>query len=100
MIRHIVFWKLKDNAEGSNKAENAVVLKERLLAMKEKIDIICDMEVGIDFLHSEQSWDVALVCEFATKSDLEIYQKHPEHIKIVDFVRKIRTDRAVVDYEI
>ncbi|MDI6031580.1 Dabb family protein [Flavobacterium sp. LB2P84] len=34
MIHHIVMWKLKDFAEGKSKAENAIILKERLEGLK------------------------------------------------------------------
>ena len=37
MIKHIVIWKLKDMAAGKTKAENAVLLKERLESLKDKI---------------------------------------------------------------
>jgi hypothetical protein len=32
--------------------------------------------------------------------DLEAYQKHPDHVKISEFVNEIRLERRVVDYEI
>ncbi len=44
--------------------------------------------------------DVALYSEFSTWDDLEAYQKHPEHLKVVSFVQEIRLERHVVDYEI
>ena len=43
--------------------------------------------------------DVALYSEFSTWDDLEAYQKHPEHLKVVSFVQEIRLERHVVDYE-
>ncbi|MGB3729565.1 MAG: Dabb family protein [Thermodesulfobacteriota bacterium] len=42
---------------------------------------------------------MVLYSEFDDQEGLNAYQNHPEHVKIVDFVGEIRTDRAVVDYE-
>lgn len=30
--------------------------------------------------------------------DLEKYQNHPEHVKVAEFIAKVREDRIVVDY--
>ncbi|MGL5244279.1 MAG: Dabb family protein [Sarcina sp.] len=32
--------------------------------------------------------------------DLNSYQKHPEHVKVGEFISKVRDGRVVVDYEI
>jgi hypothetical protein len=40
MVKHIICLKLKDFAEGNPKSENAKLAKEKLLALKEKIDVI------------------------------------------------------------
>lgn len=99
MVKHIVMWRLKDEALGATKEENALKLKETLLALRNEIDELKAVDVGINFNPSEAAFDVVLYSEFESKEGLEAYQKHPEHVKIVEFVGEIRTDRAVVDYE-
>ena len=99
MIKHIVMWRLKDFAAGASKEENAAKLKQSLEALDGVIDEIAAIEVGINFNGSPAAFDVVLYSEFENREGLEAYQKHPEHLKIVDFVGEIRTDRAVVDYE-
>jgi len=99
MIKHIVMWRLKDEAAGATKAENAVKLKESLEALKSEIEELKALEVGINFNPSPAAFDVVLYSEFENREGLEAYQKHPEHVKIVGFVGEIRSDRAVVDYE-
>ncbi len=99
MLKHIVMWKLKDEAEGREKSGNALELKRRLEALKGPIREIVELEVGLQFEPSEAACDVALYSVFKDKADLEIYQKHPEHQKVVEFVKKIVSDRKVVDYE-
>ena len=100
MIKHIVFWTLKDNAAGKSKIENAAELKRVLEGLGDKINVIDKIEVGINVNDSEAAFDVALYSVFDSLDALETYQKHPEHQKVVSFVNEIREKRAVVDYEI
>jgi len=100
MIKHIVMWKLKDTARGVSKDKMAAELKSVLESLKDKISVIREIEVGLDFNKSAAAYDVVLYSEFDSKEDLQTYQKHPEHVKVVDFVNEIRDERAVVDYEI
>ena len=99
MIKHIVMWKLKESHGGHTKSELALELKKRLEALAETISEIKEIEVGINFNPSDAACDVVLYSSFETKEDLEIYQKHPDHVKVAEFVSEVRTDRAVVDYE-
>ena len=99
MIKHIVMWRLKEFADNATKRENAEKLKERLESLRAKIAEIKEIEVGINVNSSEAAFDVVLCSEFENQEALKIYQSHPDHKKIVDFVTQIRTDRCVVDYE-
>ena len=99
MIKHIVMWKLKDFAEGESKAENARKIKTLLESLKDKIKEIQHIEVGIDVLHTDTSADAALYSVFDSLEDLNAYQKHPEHAKVVQFIRGVSAERRVIDYE-
>ena len=98
MIKHIVIWKLKDTAEGSSREQNAVKMKNNLEALKNSIPVIRHIEVGINILQSDSAYNVALYSEFDNEKDLEIYQKHPDHISAAGFVSKVCEERVVVDY--
>lgn len=100
MIKHIVMWRLKDQAEGASKSENLQKMKAMLEALKGKISEIIQIEVGMNQLESPAAYDVVLYSEFASFEALNAYQIHPEHEKCKDFIGKIACDRAVVDYEI
>ncbi len=99
MIKHIVLWKLKNSAEGAGKDENAKKMKTALEALKAKIPQVRRIEAGINMIPSDAAYDVALYSEFASEKDLDAYQKHPEHLKVADFIGKIRESRVVVDYK-
>ena len=100
MIKHIVMWKLKDFAEGRNKADNALRMKQALENLKLKVPEIVEIEAGIDFNKSEAAFDIVLYSSFKSQEDLLRYQKHPDHQLVADFINKIQVERAVVDYEI
>jgi hypothetical protein len=100
MVKHILCLKLKDFAEGKSKPENTRLAKEKLLALKEKIKEIKYLEVGINDPTAPQSnFDLALITEFESFDDLNTYQKHPEHVKTSEFMKKIMDIRGCVDFE-
>jgi hypothetical protein len=92
MVKHIVFMKFPDFSL-------VKIAKEKLESMKGNIEILKDIEVGIDFSRSERSYDLALVTLFETKEDLEKYRIHPYHQEIVKWLKKNNTETKVVDYE-
>ena len=49
MIKHVVMWKLKNEAEGNSKSRNIELVKEKLLSLKPVISQISSLEVGENF---------------------------------------------------
>lgn len=96
MVKHIVMWKLKEEAEGASKAENAKKMKEMLEALPAKISNILELQVGIN--ENENGHDIVLVTAFASYEDLKTYDQHPDHQAVRAFVRGVAADRAVVDF--
>jgi hypothetical protein len=100
MVKHIVMWNLKDSAGDKTKAQNLEEMKIRLESLKQKIETVDYLEVGINFNDTQDAYDIVLYSEFRDREGLDVYQKHPEHIKARDFIRKVRLYKKVVDYEI
>ncbi|MCW8823974.1 MAG: Dabb family protein [Ignavibacteriaceae bacterium] len=100
MTKHIVLWRLNENAYGNDKQKNAQILKEKLLAMKGKVDGLLKIEVGFDFSNEKDSCDVVLYSEFSSKEALHRYQIHPDHQDIKKWINDVRYERRVIDYEI
>jgi hypothetical protein len=99
MIHHIVMWKFKEAAEGTSKAENLQKAKAMLESLVPKIPAIKFFHVGIDVLHSETSYDLVLISKFENTLSLAAYQSHPEHVKVVEFLRKVHQSKIAVDCE-
>ncbi|MEE9464794.1 MAG: Dabb family protein [Candidatus Neomarinimicrobiota bacterium] len=100
MIKHIVMWRLAEEAAGASKEENARAMQARLMALPGEIDEIQQFEVGLDINRTERAGDVVLVSSFATRDDLAAYSGHPRHRAVVDFIRGFSIDARVVDYEV
>ena len=96
MITHIVFFNIKPEL---NKLEILIELERRLLDLNNSIPELKHLEFGKDFNLSEAAYDGALYSTFNSKEDLEAYQIHPEHLRVKDYIIKVTSSRAIVDYK-
>ena len=103
MIKHIMMWRLKDSAGGRTKAENARMIKERLEAKLGVVPGLLKAEVGIDMgpatefpWRGEDASDVCFYSEWDSRASLNAYMNNPDN----HFVREVRTERRVVDFEL
>lgn len=95
MLTHIVFYRLKDKSQ-----ESLDKLKEVFMSMQGKIEQLKSIEIGIDILHAERSYDLALVTRFESIEALNAYKAHPEHVKVSEYVHSVWKESASVDYYI
>lgn len=94
MITHIVFFKLVDRSP-----LNIEKAKDVLMSMEGKIPQLRHLEVGIDLLHTQRSYDLALVTKFDSLEDLEAYQTHPAHVGVAKYMAEVRESAVAVDYK-
>ena len=94
MITHIVLIKLLHGTP--EKAEEA---RQVLAGMAGKIPELRHLEVGVDLVHSERSYDLALLARFDSLDDLRAYQVHPVHVEVLNYIHGVRQSAIVVDYE-
>lgn len=100
MVKHIVMLRLKDYDNKTRKLENALKLKKAIEDLKIYIDELKFIEVGLNFNTKPSAFDLVLTSTFETEADLEIYRMHPEHKKLMVFLKTVTNESAVVDYEI
>ncbi len=98
MLHHIVMWRLKEEALGHKKAYLALEMKGRLDALVPDIPEIRSFQVGLNSLPSDRSCDLVLVSTFDDQAALERYVRHPEHQKVVEFVKQVIVESRAVDY--
>lgn len=96
MMKHVVCFKLKDPNETILKET-----KELLLTMKGIIPEVVDVNVGLDFLHSDRSFDILLEVTLNCKEDLDVYQVSDYHANVILKHMKAIIERSIaVDYEL
>ena len=103
MIQHIVMFRFLENACGRTKAENLAEAKARMMALKDQIPEIVEMDVFFGAEGSAASnYDYILVSKFRSMEELNVYQKHPAHVAFGQFVKELREPdgRACIDYEL
>jgi len=94
MITHVVLFKLADRS-----AEAVRHTCDILAAMDGKISQLVQLEVGENALPSSRAYDIALIARFNSWEDMETYQKHPVHQKVLEHVRQVAASVVAVDYE-
>ena len=95
MIKHTVCFKLKDNSP--EKCEEA---KNILLSMTGKVPQAKSIEVGVDLLHSERSYDIILQVTLDDMEALDAYQKDEYHCSVVKpYMHAARSGSIAVDFE-
>ncbi len=98
MIIHLVFLNMLPESEGSSGSENAQKLIGMLKDLPGKIPEIDELEAGLDISKSPASYEIGLMTKFRSMEDLETYRVHPDHQKVISFVQKTTSARAVTDY--
>ena len=96
MLKHIVFMKFKPDLPDTE----AVRLEQELRALPGIIPEILSYEMGKDIVHSERSFDFALIGTFRDLSSLKKYISHPEHQEILKHINEICDTIKSVDFEI
>lgn len=99
MVKHIVLFKLKDEAPADKKLAAMQAFKQAIEALPAKIAFIRRVEVGLN-VNPGETWNIALYSEFDTLDDVRAYAVHPDHVAAGALLAEVRESRACVDYEI
>jgi hypothetical protein len=97
MLKHIVIFRLLNVKK---EEENIVIedLVSRLNNLKISIPEIKFLEVGVNISNRENAFDICLNTEFENEKNLEIYQKHPKHIELLDYLATLDLQVNLIDY--
>ncbi len=94
MLKHVVFMKFKEGVTD----EEIKDLAKGLGALPSKIAEIREYVFGRDVLHTERSYDFALVSGFDDLDAMKRYQVDPEHQLVVEKVKKLSQSIIAVDF--
>ncbi|MCP3953074.1 MAG: Dabb family protein [Desulfobacterales bacterium] len=95
MITHVVMMTFKPGVSD----EQIDDLEKSFDALPDKITEIQSYEFGRDIVHSERSYDFALVSVFANLETLRQYAEHPAHLKVVQKLVALCEKIRAVDFE-
>lgn len=99
MVKHIVLFKLKDEAPEAEKLEAMNSFKKAIEALPAKIAVIRKIEVGLN-MNPGETWSIALYSEFDSLDDVKSYATHPDHVAAGKLLAAVKENRACVDYEV
>ncbi len=98
MIKHIVWWTLKDGISVEDTAKQMNILANSLLGKIEGLEAI---EVSTNFINSStEKPHIILQSVHSSKEALSLYYPHPEHAKVGEFIKPLVASRNAIDYEI
>lgn len=90
-MTHVVFFRFS-TADDSQEAAR------QLRALDGVVPTLDSIEVGVDTLRTERSWDVCLITRFADLDAMQAYQVHPAHAAVVTWIKAHATAVAAVDW--
>jgi hypothetical protein len=94
MLKHVVLFKFKPE---TTEAEIDHMV-EGLAGLSDQIEEIREFVFGRDTIHSERSYDFALVSMFDDLAAMQRYQVHPEHQKVLAHIKSISAGIVAADF--
>jgi len=94
MLVHIVMFKFKEE----NKKANIIQAKQMLENLMGAIPSLRSMDVGVNFIEAERAMDLSLIAAFEGKEGLDAYDIHPEHQKVLAFIKSVIEYSKATDY--
>ncbi len=94
MVKHIVMFEFKDE----KRDENIKKAKEMLEDLINTVPTLKSMEVGVNFSKEDRAMDLSIITLFDNIEGLNEYATHPEHLKVVEFIKEVVNSSKVSDY--
>jgi hypothetical protein len=98
MVKHVVMFKMKEFDSEIIKNDLKMRFKSELEAMVPQIPVIRSFEVGINISEAPRAYDLVIISEFDSLEDMDVYNHHPEHMRVLEFAKQVSHKSAVVDF--
>jgi hypothetical protein len=99
MIRHIVLFRF-DTDDPEIRSKQAAILRERISSLVGVVPGLIEASIGEDLGDVGSHYDIALVALHQDRAALKIYQTHPAHAEVAQWIQSVASTRAVVDFEL
>jgi hypothetical protein len=100
MIRHIVMWTLKEQAEGQDKSANLRQAQDLLLSCANLVPGVRAFEVAAATAGMDCTNDLVLHMLVDDAQVLANYQNHPDHVAIKPFMKAVVLERRCMDFTV
>ncbi len=97
MIKHVVLFKFKPFINEQKQQAKEQEIKDALLALKDKIDVLRSIEVGLNS-NPDEEYNLVLITTFYKFVDIKVYAQHHAHLEVVALIKDVKEKRACVDY--
>ena len=95
MVMHIVMFQFQKGTSETIKEE----IKQQIEELADLVPGLLNIKVGHNFAQEDRAMDMVLISHFESKEDLDFYATHPEHLKVVAFIKTVAEYSKVVDFE-
>lgn len=99
MLKHVVMLAFRERAEGRGKFENASVIRDRFLTLKNETNGFLKMEVNIGDQITKDNYDLIIVTSHRDRSALTQYLNNPKFVDIRNQYQPLIESSAVIDYQ-
>jgi len=93
MVTHVVLFKLREPTP-----ENLLTVADALRSMEGRISSLQTIDVGIDEIRSERSFDIALRTTHTSFAELDAYQVDPLHQSVVALIKSLAERSVACDW--
>ncbi len=95
MVMHLVMFRFHKETSEATKQE----IKQQIEQLTDLVPGLLNMKVGLNFAQEDRAMDMVLISHFESREDLDFYATHPEHLKVVEFIKTVAEYTKVVDFE-
>lgn len=94
VINHYILIKYKRDTP----REHIERFCQKMLALGEELPTVKKLEMGLDIVHDDRSWDLLISMQLSSIDTLRDYQAHPSHKAVIAFNHPYVDDVASIDF--
>lgn len=96
-LRHIVSWKLNGETLADRNAQ-AAEATAAILPLRESVPSVRALALHRNELFDGANFDLTLIADFDDAEGLAVYASHPEHLPVIDLMKRITSGRTATDF--
>ena len=98
-LRHVVSWKLNGSSREERDAQAAEAVAA-IAPLRDAVPSVRGLALHRNELFDGDNYDLTLIADFDDADGLAQYASHPEHLPVIDLMKRITAARAASDFTI